>query len=67
MNPILTPDEAERMFISDTLTTGVLSFDDFGMKPYSVEETLLRFIKLYLPDTQQNVPLEEIVKKFNTN
>jgi len=65
MNPILTPDEAERLFISDILTPSAMTFDDFGMKPYSVEETLLKFIKLYLPDEYQSMPLESIVKKVN--
>lgn len=63
MNPILTADEAERLYISDILTKDAMTFESFGMTPYSVEETLLKFIKLYLPDEYQSMPLESIVKK----
>ena len=63
VNPILTPDEAERLFISDKWSKDAMTFADFGMNPYTVEETLLKFIKLYLPDTLQLIPLEEIVKR----
>jgi hypothetical protein len=66
IEPILTADEAERLFISDKLENGAMGFSDFGMTPYTVEEILLKFIKLYLPDNLHNTPFEDIVGKFYT-
>ncbi len=63
MHPILTVDEAERQFISDKISTNCSSFAELDMKPYSLEETMMRFVKLYIPAALQKVPLEQVMKK----
>ncbi|KAJ3223665.1 39kDa subunit of ndufa9, NADH:ubiquinone oxidoreductase [Clydaea vesicula] len=46
-NPVATADEVERYFVSDSLQNGSLKFEDFGIKPHTVEETISRFVRMY--------------------
>ncbi|KAI9013222.1 hypothetical protein BC832DRAFT_590177 [Gaertneriomyces semiglobifer] len=63
---IPTADEVERLYIDDTPTPGALTFEDFNVKPYTVEEQIIRFAGLYRSDTYQRAPYESIVRKYTT-
>ncbi len=63
VNPVLTEDEVERLFISDAPTEGTLRLEDCGIDPVTLEGTLMRFVKLYIPPEFQRMPLEQYLKK----
>ncbi|KAJ3390886.1 39kDa subunit of ndufa9, NADH:ubiquinone oxidoreductase [Lobulomyces angularis] len=65
-NPVATADEVERYFVSDSLQNGSLKFEDFGIKPHTVEETISRFVRMYQSEDHIAEPLEPFTKKYNT-
>ena len=62
-NPPVTEDEVERFYISDAPTEGALRLEDCGINPVTLEGTLMRFVKLYIPPEYQRMPLEQYLKK----
>ncbi len=63
MNPVLCADEAERFFISDSFNKDTLKLEDVDIDPETLEGTLMRFVKLYIPPEYQRMPLEQYLKK----
>ncbi|KAJ3315518.1 39kDa subunit of ndufa9, NADH:ubiquinone oxidoreductase [Blyttiomyces sp. JEL0837] len=57
-NPIITPDEAERPQDKDALT-----FADFGIKPETIEDTILKFVRMFRPPEYQRAPYEKDMKR----
>ncbi|KAI8913802.1 hypothetical protein DFJ77DRAFT_464730 [Powellomyces hirtus] len=64
--PIISPDEIERLYVDDTPTPGALKFDDFNVKPFTVEEQIIRFAGLYRPHEYQRAPYDAVVRKYTT-
>ncbi|KAI9090839.1 hypothetical protein DFS34DRAFT_643800 [Phlyctochytrium arcticum] len=64
--PLISPDEVERLYIDDKPTPGALTFEDFNVKPHTVEELIIRFAGLYRPHEYQRAPYETIVRKYTT-
>ncbi|KAJ3146396.1 hypothetical protein HDU89_006262 [Geranomyces variabilis] len=65
--PIISPDEVERLYIDDKPTPGALTFADFNVKPFSLEEQIIRFAALYRSQEYQRAPYEAIVRKYTTD
>ena len=63
-NPILTTDEVDRLGISDAPTATAMTFKDFGVQPVSIESTVTRFMKLFIPQEFQHLPFEKYLKKY---
>ncbi|KAJ3016353.1 hypothetical protein HKX48_004072 [Thoreauomyces humboldtii] len=64
--PIISPDEVERLYVDDKPTPGALTFDDFNVKPFTVEEQIIRFAGLYRPHEYQRAPYDATVRKYTT-
>ncbi|KAJ1543069.1 39kDa subunit of ndufa9, NADH:ubiquinone oxidoreductase [Nowakowskiella sp. JEL0078] len=47
--PLISSDEVERLAISDKITPDTLNFEDFNIKPVSVEDSIIRFARLFRP------------------
>ncbi|KAJ3286248.1 hypothetical protein HK104_009126 [Borealophlyctis nickersoniae] len=60
-----TPDEIERLYVSDTPTPDSITFDYFNIKPHSIEETVARFAGVYREGTKQLLPYNPILKKYS--
>ncbi|KAI8818134.1 uncharacterized protein EV422DRAFT_538840 [Fimicolochytrium jonesii] len=65
--PVISPDEVERLFVDDTPTPGALTFDDFNVKPFTVEDQIIRFAGLYRSAEFQRAPYETILRKYTTD
>lgn len=56
-----------QLFIDDTPTPGALTFDDFNVKPFTVEDQIIRFAGLYRSAEFQRAPYETILRKYTTD
>ncbi|KAJ3158380.1 hypothetical protein HDU86_002846 [Geranomyces michiganensis] len=65
--PIISPDEVERLYIDDKPTPGALTFADFNVKPFALEEQIIRFAALYRSQEYQRAPYDVIVRKYTTD
>jgi hypothetical protein len=64
--PIISPDEIERLTISDKFDPNALTFDNFDIIPHTAEETVQRFASYYREGAFSNAPFEPIVKDYTT-
>ncbi|KAI9342904.1 hypothetical protein BDR26DRAFT_858965 [Obelidium mucronatum] len=62
----ISRDEVERAYIDEipSKDESVLTFKDFNVKPLTVEETIVQFIRLYKPSEFARAPYEKDIKRY---
>ncbi|KAJ3057303.1 39kDa subunit of ndufa9, NADH:ubiquinone oxidoreductase [Rhizophlyctis rosea] len=64
--PVMTAQDVERLYVDDKFTPGTLRFEDFNVKPHTIEETVIRFAQLHRSAYQQRNPYDPILSKYTT-
>ncbi|KAI9009125.1 hypothetical protein DFJ74DRAFT_686995 [Hyaloraphidium curvatum] len=47
MNPLITADEVERMYVDEVPSGGAVSFAELGIKPQAIADQIIRFTRMY--------------------
>ncbi|KAJ3173922.1 hypothetical protein HK101_011007 [Irineochytrium annulatum] len=67
-DPFFSPDEVDRLYIDENpQDPNALHFEDLGVHPMTIEETMMRFAAKYRPDAYQRMPYEPDLKKYMNN
>ena len=53
-----------QFWISDKVSDNAMKFQDFGITPHTVEETVFRFIRMFRPVDLQRVPFDRNIKSY---
>lgn len=61
---MISPDEIERMAVSDRLSKKSLKFENFNYEPQDLEDLIIRFVRFYRPIQLQRVPVEKSGKSY---
>ncbi|KAJ3302840.1 hypothetical protein HDV03_004529 [Kappamyces sp. JEL0829] len=62
--PILSPDEVERLTISDRFSADALTFRDLNILPHTAEETIHRFASMYRDGKFSDAPFLPLTKDY---
>jgi hypothetical protein len=52
------------MTINDSFSSGALNFSDLNIEPHSLEETIIRFVRMYRPPEFANAPNDPLLRKY---
>ncbi|KXS12635.1 NAD(P)-binding protein [Gonapodya prolifera JEL478] len=63
--PIISPDEVERMDIDDVLNAGTLRFAELGVAPQKLGDLFIRFARMYRTSEWMDIPWEPITAKLS--
>ncbi|KAI9140372.1 hypothetical protein BKA69DRAFT_1080690 [Paraphysoderma sedebokerense] len=61
-HPIMTPDEVERMYISDSPSSNTLKFEDLGINPRNIEYNALEYVRMFRKHDDYGLPGREPVR-----